>query len=454
MASTDCVGKRPPYVTGYPSRRAKLAGIFFTGVWLVYLIGGVAYLFSHHYSALYIAGGMTIIVVFCVLYLVLVPHWATPPRYTLPGLAVLALLAVLACLFYGPTGLVALWIFMSSASGLLVQDGRWAVRAVAVCVACYLIFGWTTHLDSTDYLSNLLPVIFIGLAMIGMRRQFRLTAELARAREEVAQLAANEERLRLARDMHDLTGQSLSTITLKSELAARLLGRLPDGAERDRARDEIEQVAAVSRQTLRDIREAISGYRRPTLAVEVITARAALASAGIAARDDADLTLLSGTFDPDAEAALAWCLREAVTNVVRHSGARNCRIGLTRRSGTVSLTVRDDGAGHLPPASRDPLAGFPAGPAGTGQTGRGDPGRAAGTGLHGMAERLSAVGGSLELSPDARPGFRLVATVPETPAGPAGRPGPPGSAAQDLVSGRLASRPAGSFMTSSPPANS
>lgn len=407
MARTEAAGKHSSYVAGYPNRRAQVAGIIFTGVWLVYLIGGVAYLFSHHYSAWYITGGMAIIVMFCVLYLILVPHWATPPRYTLPGLAALALLTVLGCVFYGPTGLVTLWIFMSSASGLLVRDRRWAVRAVAACVACYVIFGFTTHLDSGDYLSNLLPVIFIGLAMIGMRRQFQLTSELARAREEVAQLAANEERLRLARDMHDLTGQSLSTITLKSELAARLLGRLPDGTDRDRARDEVEQVAAVSRQTLRDIREAISGYRRPTLAVEVITARAALASAGIAARDDADLTLLSGTFDPDTEAALAWCLREAVTNVVRHSGARNCHISLTRQRDTLSLTVRDDGVGHLPPEGRDP------------RSAQGDLGRTTGTGLHGMAERLSAVGGSLELRPDARPGFRLVATVPVTPAAPA-----------------------------------
>jgi two-component system sensor histidine kinase DesK len=193
--------------------------------------------------------------------------------------------------------------------------------------------------------------------------------------------------------MHDLTGQSLSMITLKSELAARLLGRLPGGAERDRVQDEIEQVAAVSRQTLRDIREAISGYRRPTLAVEVITARTALASAGIAARDEPDLMVLSGTFDADAEAALAWCLREAITNVVRHSGAQNCCISLTSRGGTMSLTVRDDG--------------------------RASPRERAGSGLHGMSERLSAVGGTLELRPDLRPGFCLIANVPATSLAPA-----------------------------------
>jgi two-component system sensor histidine kinase DesK len=368
----------------------------FTGVWLLYLIGAVTYLFSHHYSPLYIAGGLAIITVFCAIYMILVPNWPTPSRYALPGLTILALLAIAACIFYGPTGLLALWIFMGSACGLLVQDRRWAVRAVIGCIAGYLIFSLTTHASSSDFLGNLLPVLFIGFAMIGLRRQFQLTAELARAREEVAQLAASEERLRLARDMHDLTGQSLSTITLKSELAARLLGRLPDDPGRDRVRDEIEQVAAVSRQTLRDIREAISGYRRPTLAVEIITARAALASADIAARDDTDVTLLSGTFDPDAEAALAWCLRDAVTNVVRHSGAKNCHMSLARGPGTMSLTVRDDGRGY-PQAARPRPA-------------------TAGTGLHGMTERLSAVGGSLELRPDVCPGFQLVATVPDASA--------------------------------------
>jgi two-component system, NarL family, sensor histidine kinase DesK len=388
----------PRYAPGYHNRPAKIAGTLFTAVWLLYLIGPVVDLFTGHYSALYRWGGLAIIVVFSAIYVILVPNWPKPYRYSLPGLAVLALLASAACVFYGGTGAVTLWIFMSSASGLLVPSRRGAVWAVLGCVACYVIFSQTGHVDRTDFLSNLLPVVFIGLAMIGLRRQFQLVAELASAREEVAQLAASEERLRLARDMHDLTGQSLSMITLKSELAARLLGRLPGSAERDRVQDEVEQVAAVSRQTLRDIREAISGYRRPTLAVEVITARTALASAGIAARDEADLTVLSGTFDLDAEAALAWCLREAVTNVVRHSGAQNCWISLTRRSGAMSLTVRDDG---------------------TGLTSWASPHERTGSGLHGMSERLSAVGGTLELRPDLRPGFSLIATVPAAPLAPA-----------------------------------
>jgi two-component system sensor histidine kinase DesK len=382
----------------YQTRAGRIAGMLLVAVWLLYLIGPVVDLLTQHYSVPNQVTGLSIIVVFCTVYLVYVPRWPMQPRHALPGVLALAALAVAACLLFGGTGATTLWIFISSATGLLVVNRRHAAVGVLVCTACYLLFCETGHVGSEAMLSNLLPVVFIGMAMIGLRRQLELTAELARAREEVAQLAASEERQRLARDMHDLTGQSLSMVTLKSELAARLLGRLPASADRDRARDEIEQVAAVSRQTLHDIREAISGYRRPTLAVEVITARAVLVSAGIAVEDDPALILASGTFDPDAEAALAWCLREAVTNVVRHSGARHCRISLTSQPDTVALIVSDDGHGYAAPIGPGArLAGLIAD---------------AGTGLRGMSERLRAAGGSLELRPDGRPGFCLTATVP------------------------------------------
>ena len=382
-------------LAGYRTRAGRVAGIVFTGVWLAYLIGPVVNLITRHYSVVDRVAGLCIIAAFCLIYMTLVPNWPSSPRYAHAGLAVLAALAAAACVLFGGMGAASLWIFVSSASGLLVASHRRAVRVVLAVSVCYVAFCYTSHVAMTDFLSNLLPVTFLGLAMIGLRRQVQLTNELHRAREEVAQLAASDERLRLARDVHDLTGQSLSVITLKSELAARLLSRLPGSPERDRVQDEIEQVAAVSRQTLHDIREAISGYRRPTLAVEVITARAALVSAGIAVEDDPGLILASGTFDPDAEAALAWCLREAVTNVVRHSGAKHCRIGLASQRDSVTLVVRDDGRGHVPAAGQDDGA---------------DP--TAGTGLRGMSERLSAVGGSLQLRPGASPGFRLTATVP------------------------------------------
>jgi len=218
--------------------------------------------------------------------------------------------------------------------------------------------------------------------------------------------------------MHDLTGQSLSMITLKSELAAKRLAKLPSSAERDAVLTELGDIGRVSRQTLHDIREAVSGYRRPTLAIEVITARNALEAAGIALDDDPELTLRSGIFDPDAEAVLAWCLREAVTNVIRHSRARHCRIRLAERPGELSLEVTDDGRGF---AGQDPKV-----PGVTDASGG-----PRGSGLRGVSERLSAIGGrlSLGLDPSAEAsgskgpghGFRLVATVPAEAAtgGPA-----------------------------------
>jgi two-component system sensor histidine kinase DesK len=373
---------------------------FFSAIWLVYLIQPVSGLFGHHHGVLWIAGGLAITVAFCALYVPVLVNSGGQPRLARAGLAAIALLAALACVVYGKSW-TSLWIYVSAAVGMVLTPGpngrRRALQGVFVVGACYLFFSWLSHDKATDFLIVLLPVLLIGIAMIGFRMQIELVHELARARETVAKLAANEERLRLARDMHDLTGQSLSMITLKSELAAKRLSRLPATQERDAALGDLGDIGRVSRQTLHDIREAVSGYRRPTLAIEVITARNALEAAGIRLDDDPGLTLRSGTFDADAEAVLAWCLREATTNVIRHSGARSCRIRLTERAGELSLEVTDDGRGLPGPA--------------TGEPGEQDPDAPKGAGLRGMSERLSAVGGCLSLG-SAGPGFRLTATVP------------------------------------------
>ena len=380
----------------------------FSGVWLIYLISPVIDLF-HHGGALWIAGGLVIVVAFCAIYMPLLMYHEDRPRLALAGLVAIAVLAGLACVIYGDAW-TPMWIYVSAASGMVlveVASRQVAFLGVLIVGACYLLCCLISHLDIGTTLAVLLPVVLIGVAMIGFRLQISLMHELARARGTVAKLAANEERLRLARDMHDLTGQSLSMITLKSELAAKRLAKLPDSAERDAVLTELGDIGRVSRQTLHDIREAVSGYRRPTLAIEVITARNALEAAGIGLDDDAELTLRSGTFDPDTEAVLAWCLREAVTNVIRHSRARHCRIRLADHDAELSLEVTDDGHGLTGQDRAGPTAQDPAGP--TAQ----DPAHPTGSGLRGVSERLSAVGGSLSLGPAAHGhGFRLVATVP------------------------------------------
>jgi two-component system sensor histidine kinase DesK len=371
---------------------------FFSGIWLVYLIQPVADLF-HRHDAAWIAGGLVITLAFCGIYLPVLMFSDTRPRRAVYGLAALAVLAATACLIYGKNW-TPLWIYVSSAAGMVLTSAfgrRRAALGVFAITGCYLLFCRVTHTDMATTLAVLIPVLLIGLAKIGFGMQITLMRELAQARGTVAKLAAGEERLRLARDMHDLTGQSLSMITLKSELAAKRLAKLSPSPERDAALTELGDIGRVSRQTLHDIREAVSGYRRPTLAIEVITARNALEAAGIELDDDAELTLRSGTFDPDAEAVLAWCLREAVTNVIRHSRARHCRIRLTGHDEELSLEVTDDGRG---------FAGL-------------DPDNPKGSGLHGISERLSAIGGRLSLGPPDGSGpqgpgrgFRLTATVP------------------------------------------
>src|SRR5438876_8379951 len=248
---------------------------FFSGIWLAYLIQPVSDLFQPHRGAAWIAGGLLLAVAFCVIYLPVLMFSDTRPRLALYGLGVLAVLATVACVVYGKSW-TPLWIYVSAASGMVltsVYDRRRAYLGVFAITGCYLLFCRVTHLDMGTTLAVLVPVLLIGLAMVGFRLQLTLMRQLAQARETVAKLATNEERLRLARDMHDLTGQSLSMITLKSELAAKRLAKLPSSAERDSALTELGDIGRVSRQTLHDIREAVSGYRRPTLAIEVITAR-------------------------------------------------------------------------------------------------------------------------------------------------------------------------------------
>jgi two-component system, NarL family, sensor histidine kinase DesK len=366
---------------------------FFSGVWLAYLIQPVSGLF-HHHGVLWITGGLILAIGFCVIYMPVLMFTETHPRRAASGLVVIAVLAGVTCAVYGKDW-TPMWIYVSAATGWVLStrsDRRRTSLGIAVVIGCYLFFCWLTHLDIGNTLAILLPVLLIGLAMMGFRMQMVLVRELAQARETVAKLATNEERLRLARDMHDLTGQSLSMITLKSELAVKRLTRLPASAERDAILTELGDISRVSRQTLHDIREAVSGYRRPTLAIETITARSALDAAGIRLDDDPGLTMRSGAFDPEAEAVLAWCLREAVTNVIRHSRARTCRIRLSERAGEMSLEVADDGRGFA--------------------------GSASGSGLRGMSERLSEAGGHLSLgraetgSANSGRGFRLTATVP------------------------------------------
>jgi two-component system sensor histidine kinase DesK len=213
------------------------------------------------------------------------------------------------------------------------------------------------------WLFQIFLVVMIGGSNLHFMRVREITAELQLSREENENLARVAERERIARDLHDVLGHTLTLITLKSALAARL-------AERDpaRAADEMRAVESVSRDALQEIREALTGYRDAGLAREVASAEVMLQAAGVTVEQDVAPVMLT----PTEEATLALAIREAVTNVVRHAGATLCRITLREEDGTRSLAVEDDGRGKRGPD---------------------------GNGLSGMRERVRALGGEISVGP-------------------------------------------------------
>jgi two-component system, NarL family, sensor histidine kinase DesK len=223
-----------------------------------------------------------------------------------------------------------------------------------------------------------------GLIVAVIYRFMEAVAELRRTREELARSAVDAERLRFARDMHDLLGHTLSVMVVKAQVARKLASR--DPAQAAQQATDIEEIG---RAALSEVRQAVAGYRGRGLARELEAARAALADAGVTAEVRQD----GPPVPAGADTLLGWVVREGVTNVIRHSGGRQCRIEVHSQDGRVTVTIRDDGGGTLAGAQS---SGAPSG----------------GHGLGGLRERLAADGGTLEAGPRAGGGFCLTATVP------------------------------------------
>ncbi|KUO04417.1 sensor histidine kinase [Streptomyces caeruleatus] len=373
------IGQRPE------NTKQRLVKLLWTGIWLVYLSAPASDLLHGGHSTGVRILGWTGLCAFVTWYMLLLFRTGRGERnnVVLASLGVLAAQSTVLALTLGREWLV-LFVYVSIASGaaLPLRMARWTIPAA--CTLMTLIALATP--GGRSFLAGLLiPALLGGFAMTGVRELVRTTVALREARATVAQLAANEERLRLARDLHDLLGHSLSLITLKSELAGRMLPDHPDKAARQVA--DIEQV---SRQALVDVREAVTGYRRPRLAAELAGAKVALTAAGVVAALPAAEPDLTGVAE-DGETALAWALREAITNVVRHSGAGRCTVELLRRQTldgpVLELSVEDNGSG--------------------------DQGGGPGNGLTGLTERLEKAGGTLDAD-GTRHGFRLTARVPVT----------------------------------------
>ncbi|WP_306924704.1 sensor histidine kinase [Streptomyces luteogriseus] len=334
-------------------------------------------------------------------------------REALSTRVALALLVAVTCALaagYGDTWLLFFPLLgLATGAALRLSHLRPAGTAVAVLAGAVACFhdGWGgLDIAYATWISTMVTAAIMRLS--------EAVRELRAAREELAHRAVEKERLRFSRDLHDLLGHTMSVIVVKSEAARRLAGR-----DLDAALAQITDIEAVGRQALTEIREAVTGYRQGSLATELDRAHSALTAAGVTL-----VVSRSGpTLGPQTEALLGWVVREAVTNVVRHSGAERCEITLSGGGERVRLTVSDDGGGAgtgdtavagggTAPADSDgpgPAGLDGTGPAGLDGTG---PARSDGTGLTGLTERLAAAGGSLTAGARARGGFDVTAELP------------------------------------------
>ncbi|MFH8409730.1 sensor histidine kinase [Streptomyces sp. NPDC018019] len=306
-------------------------------------------------------------------------RWSGTLRYGVLGLQ--ALLQFLPYRFFGPT-----WFGLP---GLLAGGALLALPAVVAwpvllaVTACSDATLYAVGSSTTDIVYQSAYIVICGLVVFGLSRMAQLATELHWSRAEIARLAVTTERLRFARDLHDLLGFSLSAITLKCELIRRLARDRPE-----RAQAELTEVLRIARQALADVRTVAGGLRRMSLSAEAENATAMLAGVGITATVRLDCGELPG----DVDTVLATMLREGLTNMLRHSKAEQCRITAERTAGAVRLTLVNDGADGLRAEETAPAAD-------------------GGSGIGNLTSRVQAVNGRLTAGP--RPGgwFELTAEV-------------------------------------------
>jgi two-component system sensor histidine kinase DesK len=291
--------------------------------------------------------------------------------------------------------------------------GRFS-RTPAPAIATALVFSLTGLILATvhHYASgNVAAVVLIAplsaLFAYSATGRAETLNKLRRTRAELAKAAVAEERLRIARDLHDLLGHSLSLITLKAELAGRVIRTDPD-----RAATEISELESVARQSLADVRGAVAGFRQPDLAGELVAARQLLDAAGIATEITSAET---AGLPQELDSALAWAVREGATNVVRHSTASQVFITVSVGPAQAVAEIRDNG--QPMPSASGPLRASGSAPA---ELTAGPAGRAsatprpafAGSGLTGLAERVRCLGGEIAAGAAGGHGFLLRVAVP------------------------------------------
>lgn len=273
------------------------------------------------------------------------------------------------------------FVFAVVVSGFVIKQGStlstfrtFAAILVAQSAGLFLE-TWLLHLPWSIAQSVVFFMVVIGLSNFTFARQLFISQQLRNANEEIERLTLQTERERIARDLHDLLGHTLTVIAVKSDVANRLFSLQPEVAHR-----EIAEVETTAREALREVRSAVSGYRSEGIAAEVSKARKTLDSAGV----QLSTNLKSVTLSTEENDLLCFVLREAVTNILRHANATKCRIELVHDV-FPGITIEDDGIGKH---GHD------------------------GNGIEGMRERLRNANGRLTIDTSPLGGMRLLAELP------------------------------------------
>jgi two-component system, NarL family, sensor histidine kinase DesK len=361
-AETEWVASQRRWTQGW--RRFVLPGVFL--VYLLYVAQAVAQN-SHGAGA---AFGYAVLAAFSACWLLVVSQSPHATRRRLWMLYALLCGLFLVELPFAHAAAFTMCLYITT-----ITVGLLGVRSVPIVLALALaalfvpvgIPSWHDSLGAS--IDNVTPVaiLVVALVTVGVLRVVEGNRELAQARAELARLAAENERFRIARDLHDLLGHSLTTITVKAGFA-RQVGE----ADSARALHEIAEVETLARRSLADVRAAVGNYRDVTLAGELATGRELLRAAGITA----DLPRAVDVVDPNHQELFGWVVREGLTNIVRHAHASSCAVRLSASS----VEIVDDGVG-----------------------GAGPPGN----GLSGLRERVASVGGVIDAGPLQPKGWRL-----------------------------------------------
>jgi two-component system, NarL family, sensor histidine kinase DesK len=390
------------YDDGYRARRLLLSVII-----LVFTVGPAVHLLQKPLTA------SDWVQLACVVPFIGLALWRLNTDASSPGPVVwgsVALIVALGLTLFIAGGQNATWVtVLAIASALCGRYSSTRVPTVIVSAACGitgLVVGWQYNYGFGGTFSAAAVGPLGGFLAYSAAKRSETTTMLRRTRAELARAAVAEERLRIARDLHDLLGHSLSLITLKAELAGRLIP-----ADPDRAMAEVAELESVARQSLSDVRGAVAGFRQPDLAGELVAARQLLDAAGIASQITSDDT---AGLAREADATLAWAVREGTTNVVRHSRATKVAIQVSIGPDNATAEVSDNGPAAAPEIGTggSPVA-VTAGPDGR-TAARARP-VFGGSGLAGLAERVRSLGGEVAAGSVEPQGFLLRVVVPLSP---------------------------------------